>query len=164
MLCRIALVCLLAATPLAAQDKQPFDELRAAPSNVEGQEQPEHPKVPKDSLLVTVAGCVKGRVIRAADVTQADTTSGYNIRSTTFRIEGKKDVINAVKEQNGQRAEILGLIKKSALIEPGIKFKGGRVVIGGGSRSGTSSMPSPAENVLVLDAISIQGLGGSCAG
>src|SRR3569832_1399622 len=101
MLCRIALVCLLAATPLAAQEKQ---------------EQPDHPKVPKDSLLVTVAVCVKGRVIRAADVTQADTTSGYNIRSTTFRIEGKKDVMQGVKEQDGQRAEIVGLIKKSALL------------------------------------------------
>jgi len=145
MLCRIALVCLLAATPLAAQ-----------------QEQPERPKVPKDSLLVTVAGCIKGRVIRAADVRQEDTTSGYNIRSTSFRIEGKKDVMQGVKEQDGQRAEIVGLIKKSSLIEPGIKFKGGRVVVGGGTHSGPSSMPSPAENVLVLDAMSIQGLGGSC--
>jgi hypothetical protein len=145
MLCRITLVCLLAATPLAAQ-----------------QEQPERPKVPKDSLLVTVAGCIKGRVIRAADVRQEDTTSGYNVRSTSFRIEGKKDVMQGVKEQDGQRAEIIGLIKKSALIEPGIKFKGGRVVVGGGTHSSTSSMPSPAENVLVLDAISIQGLGGSC--
>jgi hypothetical protein len=145
MFCRIALVCLLAATPLAAQ-----------------QEQPERPKVPKDSLLVTVAGCIKGRVIRAADVRQEDTTSGYTIRSTSFRIEGKKDVMKGVKEQDGQRAEIIGLIKKSSLIEPGIKFKGGRVIVGGGTRSGPSSMPSPAENVLVLDAMSIQGLGGSC--
>jgi hypothetical protein len=125
--------------------------------------QEERPKVPKDSLLVVVTGCVKGRVIRAADVRQTDTTSGYNIRSTTFRIAGKKDVMNIVKEQNNQRAEITGLIKKSSLIEPGMKFKGGRVVIGGGSSAGTTgSLPSPAENVLVLDAIAVQGLGGSC--
>jgi hypothetical protein len=145
MLCRIALACLLAVAPLAAAQQE------------------EKPKVPKDSLLVTVTGCVKGRVIRSADVSQADTTSGYNIRSTTFRIAGKKDVMAQVKEQNGQRASIVGLIKKSSLIEPGIKFKGGRVVVGGGSSAGTtSSMPSPAENVLVLDAMSVQGLGGSC--
>jgi hypothetical protein len=68
-----------------------------------------------------------------------------------------------VKEQDGQRAEIVGLIKKSSLIEPGIKFKGGRVVIGGGTSAGTTgSLPSPAENVLVLDALSVQGLGASC--
>ena len=49
-------------------------------------------------------------------------------------------------------------------MEPGIKFKGGRVVIGGGTSSaGTrSSLPSPADNVLVLDALAVQGLGGRC--
>ena len=58
--------------------------------------------------------------------------------------------------------EISGLIKKSALIESGMKFKGGRVVIGGGSPTSTSSMPDPAENVVVLDAATVQSLGGSC--
>lgn len=125
--------------------------------------QEERPKVPKDSLMVVITGCIKGRVIRAADVRQTDTTSGVNIRSTTFRLAGKKDVMAVVKEQDGQRAEVTGLIKKSALIEPGIKFKGGRVVIGGGTSAGaTSSMPSPADNVLVLDALAVQGLGTSC--
>ena len=151
MLVRIALAALLAAAPLAA-----------APRALQEQEEGK-PKVPKDSLLVTVNGCIKGRVIRTDDVRQADTTSGYNVRATTFRLEGKKDVKEAIKEQDGRRAEVTGLIKKSALIEPGIKFKGGRVVIGGGTSAGhTGSLPSPAENVLVLDALSVQGLGGSC--
>jgi hypothetical protein len=144
MLVRVALAALLAAAPLAAQ-------------------QEEKPKVPKDSIMVVITGCVKGRVIRSADVRQTDTTSGYNVRATTFRLEGKKDVMSAVKEQDGQRAEVTGLIKKSSLIEPGVKFKGGRVVIGGGSTGGTvGSRPSPAENVLVLDAVAVTGLGGSC--
>jgi hypothetical protein len=126
--------------------------------------QEERPKVPKDSLMVVITGCIKGRVIRAADVRQTDTTSGATIRSTTFRLAGKKDVMSVVKEQDGRRAEVTGLIKKSSLIEPGIKFKGGRVVIGGGSSAGTrSSLPSPADNVLVLDALAVQGLGTSCA-
>lgn len=147
MFLKAALACLLAAVPLAAPLAQE-----------------ERPKVPKDSLLVVITGCIKGRVIRAADVRQTDTTSGVTIRSTTFRLAGKKDVMSLVKEQDGQRAEVTGLIKKSALIEPGMKFKGGRVVIGGGSSAGsTSSMPSPADNVLVLDALAVQGLGGSCA-
>ena len=151
MFVRIALAALLTAT-LAAD---PLDAAR---------QQEERPKVPNDSILVVITGCIKGRVIRAADVRQTDTTSGYNVRATTFRLAGKKDVMAAVKEQNGQRAEVTGLIKKSALMEPGIKFKGGRVVIGGGTSSaGTrSSLPSPADNVLVLDALAVQGLGGSC--
>jgi hypothetical protein len=143
MIPRIMFACLLAAVPLAAQ-------------------QEEKPKVPKDSLLVTVTGCLKGRVIRAEDVRQPDTTSGMTVRNHSFRLAGKKDVMEEVKENDGKRVEISGLIKKSALIESGMKFKGGRVVIGGGSPTSTSSMPDPAENVVVLDAATVQSLGGSC--
>jgi hypothetical protein len=160
MLVRVVLACLLAAVPLAAR---PFDELRAAPSAIEGQQEG-RPKVPKDSFLVNVTGCLKGRVIRAEDIKQADTTSGMTVRNHSFRLAGKKDVMSAVKEYDGQRVEISGLIKKSALIEPGVKFKGGRVVIGGGSPTSTSSMPDPADNVVVLDAMTVQSLGGNCGG
>jgi hypothetical protein len=148
MLVKVALACLIATAPLLPSP----------------QSQEERPKVPNDSLLVVITGCIKGRVIRAADVRQPDTTTGPTIRSTTFRLAGKKDVMKLVKEQDNRRAEVTGLIKKSSLIEPGIKFKGGRVVIGGGSNAGTTgSLPSPADNVLVLDAIAVQGLGGACA-
>ena len=145
MVVKVALACLVAVAPFV-------------------QSQEERPKVPKDSLMVVITGCVKGRVIRAEDVRQTDVTSGVTIRNTTFRLAGKKDVMNVVKEQDGRRSEITGLIKKSALMESGMKFKGGRVVIGGGTSAGaTSSMPSPGENVLVLDALSVQNLGTSCA-
>lgn len=145
MLARLVLAALVATVPLAAQQEQ------------------EKPKVPKDSLLVVVTGCIKGRVIRAADVRQTDTTSGYNIRSATFRLEGKKDVKKQIEGLNEQRAEVTGLIKKSSLIEPGVKFKGGRVVVGGTAPGSTpGAIPSPAENVVVLDAISAVAVGGSC--
>ena len=147
MLARVTLACVLTAVPLLAQQQE------------EGK-----PKVPKDSVLAVITGCIKGRVIRASDVRQTDTTSGVNITGHTFRISGKKDVMNVVKEQDGRRSEITGLIKKSALMESGMKFKGGRVVIGGGTSAGaTSSMPSPGDNVLVLDAVSVQNLGTSCS-
>ena len=148
MLVKVALACLVAAAPFLPPP----------------QSQEERPKVPSDSLLVVITGCIKGRVIRAADVRQPDTTTGPTIRSTTFRLAGKKDVMKLVKEQDNQRAEVTGLIKKSSLIEPGMKFKGGRIVVGGGSSgAATGSMPSPADNVLVLDALTVQGLGGTCA-
>jgi hypothetical protein len=145
MVVKIALACLLVAAPVAAQ-------------------QEERPKVPKDSLLVTVVGCLNGRVLKASDVRQEDTTSGPIVRGHAFRIAGKKDVMKIVKEDDGQRVEITGLIRKSSLMEPGVKFKGGRVVVGGGTMSsGTSSLPNPADNVLVLDAWTVQALGGSCS-
>jgi hypothetical protein len=146
MVVKIALACLLAAAPLAAQQQE------------------EHPKVPKDSIFVTIQGCLKGRVLKAADVRQEDTTSGIVIRNHSFRVSAKKDVMNSVKDYDGDRVEMTGLIKKSALMEPGVKFKGGRVVIGGGTMaSGSSNLPDPSEGVLVIDAWTVQQLGGSCS-
>lgn len=145
MVVRIALAFLLAAAPLAAQQQE------------------DRPKVPKDSYLVTITGCLKGRVLKAAEARHIDTTSGPVIRSTAFRVAGKKDVMKLVKEADGDRVEMTGLIRKSALMEPGVKFKGGRVVVGGGTMaSGSSNLPNPADNVLVIDAWSVQSLGGSC--
>jgi hypothetical protein len=148
MFARVVLACVLAAVPLVAQQEQ------------------EKPKpVPKDSLRVIITGCVKGRVIRAADVRQTDTTSGIDIRSRTFRIEGKREPMNAVKGVDGQRAELTGLIKKSALIQPGMSVMGGRVKIGGGTNgtAGSPGPPDPAQDVVVLDVESVQPIGGSCA-
>src|SRR5579859_4899874 len=135
MFVRIALACALGVVPLAAQ------------------QQPEIPKVPKDSVFVVVNGCLKGRVLRAFDVRQPDTTTGPTVRNKAFRLSGKKDLMNQVKRNDGSRVQVTGLIKKSALLEPGMKFKGGRIAIGGGTH-GTSpmtSLPDPADTVVVMD-------------
>lgn len=144
MVVKTALACLLSVVPLAAQQQ-------------EGQI-----KVPKDSLLVVVTGCLNGRALRADDVRQTDTTTGFNVRSRTFRVAAKKDVMEVVKENNHRHVEVTGLIKKSALRESGMKFKGGRIVVGGGSTGGPGSLPDPADNVTVLDAVAVQNLGKSC--
>lgn len=144
MLVRLALAGLLATTPLLAQTQE------------------ERPKVPKDSIMAVITGCLKGRVIRADDVRQTDASSGVEIRSHSFRVSGKKDVMSVVKESDGRRVQMTGLIKKSALIEPGMRFKGGRVIVGGGASGGTGALPSPAENVTVIDAITVTAVGGSC--
>lgn len=145
MLARVALACVLASVPLVAHGQQE-----------------ERPKVPKDSVMAVMRGCLKGRVIRAEDVRQTDASSGVEIRSHSFRVEGKKDVITQVKEHDGDRVELTGLIKKSALIEPGVRFKGGRVVIGGGTSGGTAQLPSPADNVVVIDTLTVTAIGGTC--
>lgn len=148
MIVRCALALLLAAVPLAAQEQQP-----------------EHPKVPKDSVFIVVTGCLKGRVIRAADVRQDDTTTGPIVRGKAFRLAGKKDAMNAVKENNGNEVQISGLIKKSDLGDPGIKMFGGRVAIGGGSNgtAPTSAIPDPADNVLVMDVADVHPMGTTCS-
>jgi hypothetical protein len=146
MIVRAALVFVIAATPLVAQPEQ------------------EKPKVPKDSIMATITGCLKGRVIRAEDVRQADASSGVEIRAHSFRVAGKKDLMAIVKENDGRRVQMTGIIKKSSLIEPGMRFKGGRVVVGGGASGGTGALPSPAENVVVIDAMTVTAVGGSCGG
>jgi hypothetical protein len=144
MFVRSLVVFVIAATPLLAQQQE------------------EKPKVPKDSILATMTGCLKGRVIRADDVRQTDASSGVEIRAHSFRVSGKKDVMAVVKENDGRRVEMMGIIKKSSLIEPGMRFKGGRVMVGGGTSGGTNSLPSPAENVVVIDALTVTAVGGSC--
>jgi hypothetical protein len=149
MTSRLLLACVLAAVPVAAQQEQ------------------ERPKIPSDSLEVTITGCLNKRVLVASDVRQTDVQSGPVVRNHAFRLQGKKDLIETVKKNNKQRVEVTGLIKKSALIEPGVRFKGGRVTVGGGTNGtapGPSTAPNPSENVVVLDMSSIQLVGGSCEG
>jgi hypothetical protein len=124
---------------------------------VSGQEGQERPPVPKDSIELTVIGCLKGRVLAASDVRQTDVQSGPIIRSRAFRLSGKKDVMKDVKREDGHTVEVTGLIKKSALAEPGMKIGGTRIVVGGGSRTaGPTTMPDPADNVVVLDVSSVR--------
>ncbi len=145
MFARISLAMAIAATavlPIAAQ-------------------QEEHKKIPKDSVEVTVTGCLKGRVLSASDVRQTDVESGPRVRQNAFRLAGPKDLMKQVKDNDGQRVEITGLIKKSALIEPGMKFKGGRIVVGG-TGGGPGTIPDPADNTVVMDVSAVQAIGGSC--
>lgn len=146
MLTKLVLAFVVAAAPLRPQAPQ------------------EHPKVPKDSVFVVVTGCLKGRIIRATDVRQDDTTAGPVVRGKSFRLAGKKDAMKAVKDSDGYVVQVTGLIKKSALIEPGMKIFGGRVAIGGASNgtAPSSAIPDPVENVLVMDVMNVQAVGGTC--
>jgi hypothetical protein len=130
--------------------------------SVDQQPGQERPRVPKDSLEVVVIGCLKGRVLAASDVRQTDVQSGVDIRSRSFRLAGKKDVMNEVKRQNDHLVEVTGLIKRSALDDPGVKI-GKRITIGGGAPSaGSGKIPSAAANVVVMDVSSVRLRASSC--
>ena len=139
-----------------------FAALAATAASISAQQEEGRRKVPKDSVQVTVVGCLKGRVLAAADVRRTDVESGPPVRQHAFRLAGKKDVMKDVKKNNGQRVEVTGLIKKSALIEPGMRFKGGRIVVGGGTMASGGRPPDPAQNTVVMDVDALQALGGSC--
>lgn len=119
--------------------------------------QQEHPKVPKDSIMLVVTGCLKGRVLAVSDVRQEDTQSGPIVKAKSFRVAGKKDIMKDVKEHDGHLVDVTGIVKKSALIEPGIKV-GKSVTIGGGPPVAGSggARPIPNEYIPVLDAESVR--------
>ena len=131
------------------------------------QEKPQDkPKIPKDSIQLVVTGCLSGRVLAVDDVREVDVQSGPIVRSKSFRIAGKKDVIEIVKEENHHLVEVTGLVRRSALIEPGVKI-GNRVTIGGGppvAGGGGGSVPTAGEYIPVLDATSVRFKASSCSG
>jgi len=134
-----------------------------------GQEKPkdqERPKVPKDSIELVLVGCLKGRVLAVSDVREPDAQSGPDIRAKSFRLAGKKDVMNDVKEQDNHFVEVTGIVKRSALSEPGMKIGKGVVITGGRPVAGTGSgaPPPPTDFIPVMDVESVRMRSSSCSG
>jgi hypothetical protein len=122
----------------------------------------EKPKVPKDSVLLVVTGCLKGRVLAVSDVRQEDTQAGPIVRAKSFRLAGKKEVMEDVKSNDKHLVEVTGIVRKAALMEPGVKI-GKRITIGGGSpTAGTGGRPEPSEYLPVMDVTTIQARSVSC--
>jgi hypothetical protein len=126
--------------------------------------QEERRRVPKDSIELVITGCLKGRLLIVSDLRETDTQSGPIVRAKTFRLAGKGEVMKIVKKEDRHLVDVIGIVKKSALVEPGIKVGKG-VVIGGGSPTAGSGMrpsPNPSEYVPVLDVETIRLRSTSC--
>ena len=128
--------------------------------------QEEARKVPKDSVRVTVTGCLKGRVLavtRSRDVDVQESSRDLSGRS--FRLAGKKDVMSVVKREDGNTVRIVGLLRKMDLEPGGMRFKGGRIVVGGARSNDPSrpSVPDPASNVVVMDVEGVQPVEAGCS-
>jgi len=122
----------------------------------------EHPRVPKDSIELTLIGCVKGRVLTTVAKTGADVERGPDVgEGRVFRLNGKREVMDEVKKRNRQLVEVVGLVKRSALDDKGIKA--GPVSITGGSPvAGSGNLPTGVEQVPVIDATSVRARAGTC--
>jgi hypothetical protein len=123
----------------------------------------EKPRVPKDSVELVIIGCLTGRSLKASDVRLVDTQSGPDVRSRSFRLAGKREVMAAVSEEDGRLVEVVGLVKRSALDDQGLKISK-RIEIAGGSPVSRSGIPSPADTVAVMDVSSIRRRASSCGG
>jgi hypothetical protein len=135
---------------------------------VQSQEKPpQEPKpVPKDSVEVLTAGCIKGRVFTATGAREGETQlRGPDITGRSFRLAGKGDVMKQVKEHNGHYVEVSGLILKSALESTGVGTRVGntRVVVGAPRTDPMSmSMSQPQGGVPVMDISGLRYLESSC--
>jgi len=135
--------------------------LALAGSQVEPRQ--EKPRVPEDSVELTVVGCLKGRVLTTVPPREADVQRGPAVGERTFRLNGKRDVMDEVKKRNHQLVEVIGLVRRAALDDKGVKS--GRVAISGGSPvAGSGRLPTGVENTPVMDVTSVRVRATSCDG
>jgi hypothetical protein len=127
------------------------------------QERQETPRVPKDSIELTVIGCLQGRILSTIESRGTDVETSPYVGQRTFRLNGKKEVTDEVKKRQHQLVEVTGLVKRSALDDKGIKA--GRVSISGGSPvAGMGGLPTGVDQVPVMDVSSIRMRSTSCSG
>ena len=87
--------------------------------------------VPKDSARISIPGCARGtRFIVGRSPGHEPIRSGI-APGRRFRLNGKKDTIQAIKKQEGMMIEVTGLVRQADLGGPGGVEIGG-VRIGGG--------------------------------
>jgi hypothetical protein len=129
------------------------------------QERPpqEKPRVPKDSIELIITGCLKGRVLAVSDVRTPDVQSSPDVRARTFRLAGKGDVMKVIKREDHHLVEVTGIVKRSALDDPGVKVGKGIVISGGRPVAGSGSIPPPADSTPVLDVEAVRLRSTSCS-
>lgn len=123
----------------------------------------EKPRVPDDSVELTVVGCLKGRAFTTVPPGEADVQRGPNVGRRTFRLAGKKDVMDEVKKLDRRLVEIVGIVKRSGLDDKGVKV-GGVAISGGPPVAGSGSgAPTGVDNVPVMDVSSVRQRAASCS-
>jgi hypothetical protein len=120
-------------------------------------------KPPKDSVQLVVTGCLKGRILTSTREPKALGDDAPDVPADRFQVSGRKPMLAEVKRQDGREVEIVGLVRKSDLKEPGIRVPGGRLVIAPGRGRGRHEPPpGPAQRVVLLQAQSVRPLERSC--
>lgn len=115
--------------------------------------------VPKDSMAVEARGCLKGRVFTATSpVEHEGALRGPDISGRHFRINGRKELINQVKQHDGHLVEITGVVRKADLSNQGVGFKvgGARVVIGAQGSNPAAARNTPTAPMMpTMDALTL---------
>jgi hypothetical protein len=108
----------------------------------------EQKPVPKNSARVFVPGCSKGYVFTAGQRTE-DSPGTPVPPGTHLRLSGPKSLLAEIRQQEGTRIEITGLIKKGQIAEDGVG--NGRVRITGGPPQSGGLTPNAGVSQIVID-------------
>lgn len=122
-------------------------------------------KVPKDSVELAVQGCLAGRVLAvAAPDARHGPVRGPDVTGRSFRLSGKKPVIDEVKKHDGDLVEVVGLVRTADLAsyQPGMRVGRTRVVVGAPGTMDPNRPPSPGPGLPVMDASSVRFLSEGC--
>jgi hypothetical protein len=144
MLKHITLACLLASAAVLAQETK---------------------SIPKDSVEVTARGCLKGRVFTGTGQPEGEgVVRGPDVTGRHFRVSGKREVMNAVKQNDGHLVEVVGIVRRAALDNQGVGLKvgGARVVIAPGGDPTRMNAPAAAPSVPTMDLTSVRYLSDRC--
>jgi hypothetical protein len=121
--------------------------------------------VPKDSELVSIRGCARGRTFIVGPRSEDQPGTLSIAPGRRFRLNGSKKILDDIKARERTIVEVTGLVRKSDVNPPqGIPVLGGRVRIGGGMPRDPISDPArdPAYNQAVIDVQSWRVLTGDC--
>ena len=106
----LALLPFVIATPLSGQERE----------------------VPKDSVRLSIPGCVEGRTFIVMRRDRPEPVDVEVQPGRRFRMNGKKDMLKDMQSQKATMIELTGLVRRSQVTQHGVAVAGGRVRIGGG--------------------------------
>lgn len=110
--------------------------------------------VPKDSVRVTVAGCVKGHSVIVAPRNATEPTASRIAPGRRLRLAGNKTLVKELRAEKSQMVEVTGLIREAHLRESGVPIgKGGRIRIGGGPPVSRDPAGDPRRDPLVNEPV-----------
>jgi hypothetical protein len=122
-------------------------------------------RIPKDSVELAVQGCLKGRVLAVVEPDERHgPVRGPDVTGRSFRLSGKKPVIDEVKKHDGDLVEVVGLVRTADLAsyQPGMRVGRTRVVIGAPGTMDPNRPPPPGPGLPVMDASSVRFLWEGC--
>lgn len=129
--------------------------------------QSDKPKPPKKGDVLVIRGCLRGSAVESAEAMRVDAEGERHLDQTvpilTYRLEGKKDLLKALKNKHDKRVvEVTGILR-SELSGNGLSRDVGntRISIGVDPRTGRS--PGADQAVPVIEATSYEGSTTSCA-